>query len=636
MKKLSSFLLLLTLFSLVFSHDSALASANDFYFSSATFDYYLEKTADSSSSMSVKETLTAVFPGFDQNHGIERCIPTKYREVKSLDESSVSVLRNGVAEPFTSSLNEKGEICLRIGSASTYVHETQVYEISYALENVILLPDDSTNQELYWDTNGTGWEQTFEQITANVHLPPSLSSAYLDSPSCYVGYYGTSGISATSRCKISSTNTSDPSENTENGSVSEKLITFTATNVRPGETLTFDLEFSPDTFYVKTPDYTVRNIFYTLFGIVGVLPVIFGVVQVKKSFNEVKEKRAIAKEKIVPVQYTPPKDLTVGESAELSLNVIEPSEVATLLELAVRHHISLERGEKKTFGGYKWKIHVLDIEKISRAEEDILKILNGGDSVKNGDVIEVKRRSATSRMIHLGNDYREENKTTLALKAMFEPTKDRNGLKSVKTSLSLIIVAFFIMIALFVASDFIPELFRSVDGIETVFNVIPFVFFFNIFGLIIILSIEGSLKQYRDRTILGLQTSKYLDGLKTYMAMSEKERLAFLQSVSGADTSSAGIVKLYEKLLPYAVIFRLEDSWLKELNHYYETESVDRPNWLVGAAIINSSDFRTFKTYTASAISQSTSASSSSSGSAGGGGGGFSGGGGGGGGGGGW
>ena len=126
-----------------------------------------------------------------------------------------------------------------------------------------------------------------------------------------------------------------------------------------------------------------------------------------------------------------------------------------------------------------------------------------------------------------------------------------------------------------------------------------------------------------------------MDGLKRYMTLAEKDRIKFLQSVNGADTSPAGIVKLYEKLLPYAVLFKLEDSWLKELNKYYEVEHIEN-DWATAGVIISASDFRSFTSYTSSSISSSTSYSSSSSGGGGGGGGGFSGGGGGGGGGGGW
>lgn len=120
--------------------------------------------------------------------------------------------------------------------------------------------------------------------------------------------------------------------------------------------------------------------------------------------------------------------------------------------------------------------------------------------------------------------------------------------------------------------------------------------------------------------------------------MAEADRLAFLQSVKSADTSHAGVVKLYEKLLPYAALFGLEKSWLDELSRYYEFDDVSTPTWYIGMGAFSARDFSIAMnslTSTAGAtIAHSTTVNSSSSGS--GFSGGFSGGGGGGGGGGGW
>ena len=67
----------------------------------------------------------------------------------------------------------------------------------------------------------------------------------------------------------------------------------------------------------------------------------------------------------------------------------------------------------------------------------------------------------------------------------------------------------------------------------------------------------------------GLEQANYLAGLEIYIKMAEADRIKLLQSTKGADTSNQGIVKLYEKLLPYAIIFGQEKSWRKSLEHYY-------------------------------------------------------------------
>lgn len=135
------------------------------------------------------------------------------------------------------------------------------------------------------------------------------------------------------------------------------------------------------------------------------------------------------------------------------------------------------------------------------------------------------------------------------------------------------------------------------------------------------------------RTKKGLQVSRYMDGLKLYIEMAEKDRLAFLQSVKGAEVSPEGVVKLYEKLLPYAAVLGLEKSWMQELEKYYKMAEVEAPDWYTNEMaaysilrVVNSASNAV--TY---ASTYRSSGGGSSSGFSGGGGGGFSGGGGGGG-----
>ena len=121
--------------------------------------------------------------------------------------------------------------------------------------------------------------------------------------------------------------------------------------------------------------------------------------------------------------------------------------------------------------------------------------------------------------------------------------------------------------------------------------------------------------------------------------MAEADRIKVLQSVKGADTTHQGVVKIYEKLLPYAAIFRMEKSWLEELSHYYEFADVAAPVWYMGIGAFSAREFSSAMMAANSSLSSTithSTISNSSSGFSGGGGGGFAGGGGGGGGGGGW
>ena len=163
-------------------------------------------------------------------------------------------------------------------------------------------------------------------------------------------------------------------------------------------------------------------------------------------------------------------------------------------------------------------------------------------------------------------------------------------------------------------------------------------FFQTIFVMIVVtvpvvVALSDAAERYKKHTSAGLEASRYMDGLKLYIKMAEAERMDMLQSVEGADTSAEGIVKLYEKLLPYAAVFGLAESWLKEMKEYCELEEIEQPDYLA-RGLITSDMMRAVNTaavYATTATTMSSSGGGSSSGFSGGGGGGFSGGGGGGG-----
>lgn len=151
-----------------------------------------------------------------------------------------------------------------------------------------------------------------------------------------------------------------------------------------------------------------------------------------------------------------------------------------------------------------------------------------------------------------------------------------------------------------------------------------------------------SMKPWR-LTDKGLALKRYLEGLKMYIGVAETERLKMLQSPEGAEKvrsivdgdPTAGpklLVKLYERVLPYAVLFGQEKQWNAQLGRYYETAN-GSPDWYAGQTAFNAAAFSSAMSSFSQASSHASSISSSSGGS---GGGGFSGGGGGGGGGGGW
>lgn len=75
----------------------------------------------------------------------------------------------------------------------------------------------------------------------------------------------------------------------------------------------------------------------------------------------------------------------------------------------------------------------------------------------------------------------------------------------------------------------------------------------------------------------GAEVRDYLYGIRDYISLAEADRIRVLQAPGTAERidvrDESAVIKLYEKLLPYAMIFGIEKEWIAELGrHYSETE----------------------------------------------------------------
>lgn len=615
---------------------AATYNANNFYFKNYEADFYLSQAEDGTSRLRVVEEFTAVFPSSNQNHGITRVIPYTNQDGKNLtmvsdDYLEINVWRNSVEERPYKIEGGDGYFTVYLGDADSYLHGEQVYTLEYEFRNVItkFSEDDKAWQELYWDTNGNDWSQRFDAVNVNLHFEdPEIKSAYTGNAWCYVGRYGDNDQN---RCKISQTTDG---------------LNFQANKLLSHENLTFDVEFQSGTFTIPEPtyDYTVFIIF-----IIELLVVVATFIAFFICYQQSKAKREYYHGLFVKPEYAPPQGFTVAEMAEnyIKSGSLGNNKVATLMELAVKGKVEIRKLESKTkLGKTKtmWRVRVKSID-LSAEQITMLRILSGGNkNINVGDDIEVKSHTATNSLVQLGQKFGREVRDSLRKKNLLA-TNPKKSTKSTEeafaknpcgTLIAIVSVSAFISI---IADIFLLDneiAYRTMLG-GTVLTIIVaalpwIVLFISIF-------LSSKLSPYFTMTEKGLEYSKYLDGLKLYIKMAEKERLDFLQSVKGADTSHQGIVKLYEKLLPYAVLFKLEKSWLNELSRYYEYNDVNEPTWYYGIGAFSAHEFSAAMLAASNSIATSTThstTSNSSSGFSGGGGGGFSGGGGGGGGGGGW
>ena len=622
------------LISLFLFNTSPVSAASDpnLYFENAVFDYYLEKT-ETGTRMRVKETFEAVFSENSTSHGITRTIPFTNQNGNNvtLNSLDITATRNGQSEPIAKKEKEDGYYIVNVGKKSVTVQGKQKYTLEYTFENVITEYDKSgkdvsgsggDHQELYWDTNGTGWANRFNSVTANVHFAgdyKAITPAY-----CYTGRQN----STAKNCTVEKT--------------SDGFRFKTTKALGRYENMTFDIEFPAGTF--KIPIYYNYSfvIATAVAGVLGLLSIYFATKNYQKY---AKEKNLYNENLLVAPQYIPPKELTVAEAGQIYLGKTKPTQTATLLELAVTHKVQIisDKTTSKIFGKEKtiFKVKVLNLNGLTLPEEKILRILTGGAMPKLNEVIEIKKRTATSALALLASGYISSTRALLRKKKFLEDkVKDETG--TVKTSKESSLAALFMILLIFGCFIFSILIIGEVPSLSYgraigKYPLTAAIWAITFLTIIIDSAIFGKTSKFNSRTLKGLDMSNYLEGLKLYIEMAEKERLEFNQSTKNAPKDEKGTVKLYEKLLPYACMFGLEESWLEEIQKYYENLNYS-PDWYNGTDILTYSMLHNMVHTTSTTITSSTTwhASSGSSGFSGGGGGGFSGGGGGGGGGGSW
>lgn len=576
-------------------------AVNDFTFTSMAVDYHLGRDTEGNATLRTVETLEAVFPDFDQNHGIERAIPLKYGEA-DLGLTIVSVT-DGSGTPLAySRSDDSGFAVLRIGSADHYVHGAQTYRIEYTQRNVVGSFADTASDEFYWDVNGTGWAQPFGAVSATVHLGDGIAAELTGNLACYQGYSG-----STDPCTITR---------------SRDAITASVTDLDPYQTMTIAIGFDPATF-VDPPllreAWPFAILPWVLLGLTGAAFLFILVVRIFVWRD------ARGRGIIIP-EYAPRADVYPMLAAELlhRENAALPAQIvgfAVQRALAIREHPNKpkdSRYELELLAGWA---------AVPEQEVTSLKTLFGKLGIGHRVVLNPSDRKLGDRLVARGLAVGREI-TALGWRAQPETRLPRIlRWSTFAVAVGAIVIWFF---ATNLEADgrgvWLAALLCTVGWIVVAAMATP----------PSVMTEEGA--AVRD----------HLYGLRDYLQLAEADRIRMLQAPGTAEridvTDESAIIKLYEKLLPYAMIFGVERDWIGELGRHYEQTGT--PEWYSGGGnmvhlaafshTIGTTSFATTPAVSSSGGGSSWSSSGGSSFSGGSSGGGSSGGGGGGGGGGGW
>ena len=578
----------------VLSPQVASAGVNDFTFKDFVGDYYLSRDNEGRSTLKVVETFTAEFPeDKDQNKGVVRAIPDVYDKHPTSFQFE-SLTRNGKEEAVYSQEKRGNDIAISTGTEE-YLRGDQTYVLTYTLRDVT--KSFGNHQEFYWDTVGTSSPQPFGKVTGRVHLDDTTRNLFADDSVCYEG-----GFRSDKECRVSQ---------------SGDVITFTSNGELPArQNVSMVLKFKEGAFepYKEGALDAFMNT-YT-----PILAVGLGVASIIAMFvaRRTRGKDELGRGTIVP-EYLPPKDISVLQSAAV-VSGARAELPAQFIDLAVRHNIQIIETETKKswFGGEKhvYKLKLLTVTGLTADEKKVVTTLFGA-SAKEGstytlDAADQKTGAKLHKLVY-------ETKIASAISEGYR--------KKVKAAKLPIVLAF-----LSLAAAVVVFIWQTKDGREpgvSAMLVVP-LFFVVVFVTIMALSMRPLTKK-------GSEMKEYLEGLKMYIKLAEADRLKVLQSPQGAqktkvDTNDTEqVVRLYERVLPYAILFGLEKDWAKVLEVSYNDSGTD-PSWYSGQNAFNGamigSAISNFST-TTSATFISSDGNSSGSGFSGGGG--YSGGGGGGG-----
>ena len=581
-------------------------------FTITNYDVQLELGRDRNNRSTLKtiETITADFPP-DQNHGITRQFVKKY------DGHATGFALESVKDEHGVDLEyHQNGSTLRIGNKNAYVSGTKTYVITYTQRDVTRYYSDTQKDEFYWNAIGVDSPVPVASATVTLKLDAALAGKAKTNIQCYYG-----ALQAKNTCESTASGTE---------------YSLHVNNLERYQGVTIALGFEPGTFAAYQP--SLREQLPNIIAIgaaamfsVGIVVLLFCSHEQKKKFmKELAQANAIRRQSVAP-EYVPPAGRSVVESiAVLKWPNLGKALSAQVVDWAVRHIIEIRQtGTGKHDYTFVTKKSFADT---SKYEQTLAAAIFGNDPAAGTErtftQIKQKSYSVSSRFLSVCRQIKRGE--------LFLYNRKEISLYTTWLVTSLTSVAAIFFIILWLLGD-------DAEGGNVSFLVAAACAGAAILN-IAIAAIMSRRAQNR-LSAQGEELKRYLRGLKLYINAAEVDQLRMLQSPEGADkvgdvaSDNGALVRLYERCLPYAIVFGCEREWNKRLGQLYE-ELNESPDWItagdvslgVNIAILSqlTSDFSEIG---ASSMVSSVSSSSNFGGSSGGG---FSGGGGGGGGVGGW
>lgn len=567
-------LVLMFIFAANFAYAQMRLNVTDWYIK----DFGSKIVVNKDSSLDITETILADCGSAIGKHGIFRILPTSVNIEGKTVAMPVKLLSitdaNGKAWQYSAS-DSGNALIWKIGDPNVTVQGENTFVIHYLVKNTIRFQNPKFD-EFYWNLNGNFWDLETDKFHAQIIFPQEVTAQ-----NSQVDYYtGEIGSKSKSLAKYVW--------------AAPNVLEFTSTGMlAKKEGITASVTFPKNIFTPYKPTFWELYGQYFFF-MIPILAFAFCFVLWKKFGEDPKVEKAVIAE------YDVPGNLSPIELGMLMKNGSFRNEFITaeIVFLATKGIISLKEVEDKILF-FKNKDYELTRTGNSEAEaalnEAEKNILDG--IFESGSVIQLS---------YLENKfYQKIDKIKTAGKNQL---KNKNLIVTAGAKYG---IGMFVLGGLAFWITFPSISISPVLSLSLLISAICLI----VFGFLM-----------PKRTPEGAELNWQIQGLKLFMETVDKDRAAFYEKEN-----------IFEKCLPYAIVFGITNQWIKRMQEIYGEDFYAHyaPAWYVGSmGSFNADSFASSMNSLASAVSANAAApSSSSSGS---GGGGFSGGGGGGGGGGGW
>ena len=515
------------------SGSAALVPSDVDDFSYASWDSRFEVGVDDEgrATMHVTETLAARFPDIDQNRGIVRGLPTGYQG-SSLHVEVVSVSDpSGAAVPYETD-EDDGVLYISVGDDS-YVHGLTTYVIEYEMRDVVLAADPPSGSEargvdeFYWDLLPLDSTQPIDRFDAEIAFDATMTAGLNGDSRCYVGYSG-----STTECDLG-----------RDGST----FRVQESGLAAGEGVTVAIGFEPGTVVQPSArmDDPLADTVPPLAALGGVGASVASWIAVSAFVRSRRKATGI-----VVAQYDVPDSMPplIAAAVVPGAKDVVPAEI---VHLAVRGTLRIEESTPRP------RLRRLPGARIpDQLDVDALDALFVGADAEG--VVELPEASEafSARM--------------RALVATGAQTAASRGLTSTARSRAAVVLQW---IGVWIAVlGFGLSLFGVISGRE---SAVPGLIAAAFGVLLVGFSCFRGFAKHVVLTPEGAIAYEHLMGVREFIRVAEADRLRMLQSYSGAERrqdGSADVVVVYERLLPYAMLFGMEKEWGHVLEVAYARE----------------------------------------------------------------